>query len=64
MKYAVAAVADQTWTYLCEDGSYTTKHPEAKLFDEEAAALAAKSEDGWVEEVPDEAEFRSREDTW
>ena len=38
MKYAIAHVADQTIMYHCEngegEGGSTTKHPEAKLYDD------------------------------
>lgn len=60
--------------------SFTIHHPEAKLFDtREAADVAIAKENArlshlspqlqeryscWVEEVPDEAEFRARPDTW
>lgn len=34
MKYAVVAVLDQTIGFVTETGTYTTKHPEAKLWDD------------------------------
>lgn len=66
MKYAVIAGLDQTYGYLCEDGTFTTKHPEAKLFDTREAAQTAATVDGDAEvvEVENEAEFRTRKDTW
>lgn len=86
MKYVVATVMDQTWGYW--DGlGFTTKHPEALLFNdiEEAdgcvtyltvhlpthnfygevyTAEQLKRWILWIEEVPDEDEFRSQKDTW
>jgi hypothetical protein len=68
MKYAVAIFLDQTWGYLCPDGSHTTIHKEAMLWDDKDQAEAACEAEGKygieVEEVPDVAEFQSREDTW
>lgn len=66
MKYAVVLLLDQTIGYISSlQGGYTTKHPEALLFDAESEAqqLALKFE-GDVEKVSDEVEFRGREDTW
>lgn len=51
----------------------TTKHPEAMLWDSESDARDVVNDLGvdgrglplaYVEDVPDEAEFRAREDTW
>lgn len=39
-KWAVAGVCDQTIAYYTEDGSETTVHHEAFLFDDEQLALA------------------------
>jgi hypothetical protein len=92
MKYAILTILDQTIGYRTESGSYTTKHPEAKLWDDLQDASGVASRDtamaaleirkkgeffvedtdeslvcsvtSIVEAVPDEAEFRSREDTW
>jgi hypothetical protein len=83
VKYAIWVIADQTYVYLDNDGTWTTEHPHAKLFDdkEEARAFAIahgcqpedditedKNKDAnspwYLEEVPDEKEFRAREDTW
>lgn len=44
MKYAVLAVMDQTFGFLNEaEDNFTTRHPEAKLFDTRDAADAAKA---------------------
>ncbi len=71
MKYAVATILDQTHGYYAKDDAeivldcWTIKHPHAFLFDSEEEAMEiAKTYDGWVEPVYDEAEFRAREDTW
>lgn len=68
MKYAIYCVLDQTIGYLCNkrDGAATIHHPSAVLFDTEIEATQAlvKFEYEGVEEVPDENEFRNREDTW
>ena len=70
MKFAVYVPMDQTWLYLTADKGWTTKHPEAELFDSREAADQATNEsevqesDAQIEEVADEAEFRTREDTW
>lgn len=74
LKYAVWIVADQTWAYFTAEGAITTKHSEAVLFGTRAEAEEfGKQMDGpdcpercrsMVEQVPDEREFKSREDTW
>lgn len=83
MKYAVSQAADQTNVYWAGPGTgdfdpWTTRHPEARLFDVRAEAEAIVATEGkparfadgngvldtWVEDVPDEAGFRGREDTW
>lgn len=66
MKYAVLAVCDQTFTYLTDDGDWTTKHSEAQLFDtkEEAEQASVHTKADAIEDVADEAEFREREATW
>lgn len=33
MKYAIARISDQTWTYLTESGEYTTDYGKAHLWD-------------------------------
>jgi hypothetical protein len=87
-KFAVWAPADQTMLFFTGNGlAGTTKHPEAKLWEDraEAEALVRQYNGGIpsivesggkkielqreryfaaIEEVEDEAEFRSREDTW
>ena len=44
MKYAVVTRLDQTYGYRTKEGGYTTKHPEAELWDDvqQASAVAAK----------------------
>lgn len=69
MKYAIVCVADQTIAYLSMDlEDWTTKHPEAILLSTRAEAEQVLSRHGyegdWIEEVANEAEFRTREDTW
>jgi hypothetical protein len=92
MKYALWKAADQTIVYLTESGHTTTKHFQAKLWDNKEQVEAIRRvrnasipalfpighskagqpiDDRWrlicsveIEEVPDEAEFRAREDTW
>lgn len=49
VKYALALALDQTFGYLTEDGSATTKYLEAKLWDTLAEAEAAR--DAFVEEA-------------
>jgi hypothetical protein len=41
MKYALFVSADQTIVYLADGNSWTTKHPEALLFESRMAAQAA-----------------------
>lgn len=63
---------DQEWEFEQGGWCWTTKHPRAHLFDTfEAAVACAQAQGvrdcvplGTVESVRDEAEFRSREDTW
>lgn len=59
---------DQTLGYLMEDGSATIKHPEAFLWDNLDACDAAREkfakDDGEIEVINDEAEFRARGDKW
>ncbi len=75
MKYAIVTILDQTHGYLAaadnEDDfdRWTIKHPRAWLFPTQAHAqlvndLRDDHEHNWIEEVPDEIEFRGREDTW
>lgn len=65
MRFAVYVPMDQTWLYLTAGKSWTTKHPEAELFESRDAADQATNEsEAQIEEVADEAEFRGREDTW
>jgi len=74
MKYAVATVLDQTIGYYAHEGAtecaidrWTTRHPDAVLFETETDARAVVERfnyETWIEEVADEAEFRGREDTW
>jgi hypothetical protein len=66
MKFAVGCVLDQTIGYWNGSGEWATKHPEVKLYDtrEEAERLKTLLIGDFIEEVPDEAEFRAREDTW
>jgi hypothetical protein len=65
VKFAVCVPMDQTYLYLTADKSWTTKHPEAELFDSRDAADQATNEsEAQIEEVADETEFRARKDTW
>jgi len=43
-KYAIATICDQTICYITEDGSHTTKHPEAKLWESPQEASSRASE--------------------
>ena len=45
MKYAILTILDQTIGYRTESGSYTTKHPEAKLWDDLQDASGVASRD-------------------
>lgn len=62
MKYAACMVADQTFVYWA-DGWWTTEPSEARLYAFWSTAEHVPFAD-WVEEVPDEAEFRAGEPTW
>ena len=80
MKYAVFVPLDQTIGYLADfsalrevvDGDpddlefgVTTDPGEALLWlCRGEAQIVAHEEDGYVEEIADEAEFRAREKTW
>lgn len=73
MKYAIVTPADQTIMLWSECGGWTTRHPDATLYDTELAAQVTRDQLNanvdprvhcFVENVADEAEFRSREDTW
>ncbi len=71
-KYAVGVKLDQTFGYLVElDGSEgyywtsTTRHPEVSLFPLRTALEYKEQAMGlFIEAVPDEKEFKDREDTW
>lgn len=65
MSWVVVAAIDQTIMFIDRNCLMTEDHAEAVLFPtreqaEEAAAVHGDS----VEEVFDEAEFKSRPDTW
>lgn len=68
MKYAVAAVADQTLVYVTPNGSETLICAEAQLWDsrDEAEAVAIKMGRGFseTEEIGDETTFRLQYDMW
>lgn len=66
MKYAVFVPADQTIAFVTSDRNHvTTVHSEALLLDSrEEAVILAEDVKGYVEDVEDQVEFCSREDTW
>lgn len=70
MKFALCEITDQTYCYLTEEGDLTVSHLLAFLWgtreeaDEAFKIYGLDETFGWVQEVLDEEEFRSKEDTW